>query len=229
MSLLGRLRGRSPKSPLYPLSPRTLDSRSTTSHNRNAPSRHADPLSTLAQPMIRGLPTEARIRGFRPEPPGIDYADTNEGTIMPRDPNDILAAELKKLAVKTTKKKTGAELVSWVAKKLPNDAFQVRFQTQADPESVLKAACAVLQEEGRIEDDVETSTDTANISGIVGSGFLGMNPALVTVHVMPADEYAADVIVAGVAKEGLIKQRGGEKAAKAIAARLTERLALNAD
>ena len=144
---------------------------------------------------------------------------------MPRDPNEILAAELKKLAVKTSKKKTGAELVSWVAKKLPNDAFQVRLHTQADPESVLKAACDVLREEGRIEEDVETSADAASISGIVGSGFLGMNPALVTVYVIPGDDEAADVIVAGVAKEGLIKQRGGEKAAKSIAARLTKRLA----
>jgi len=144
---------------------------------------------------------------------------------MAKDPNEILAAELKKLAVKTAKKETGAEAVSWVAKRLPNDAFQVRLRTQVDPESVLKAACAVLREEGRIEEDVETSPDTASISGIIGSGFLGLNPALVTVHVIPGDEDVVDVIVAGIAKEGLIKQRGGEKAAKAIADRLTERLA----
>ena len=144
---------------------------------------------------------------------------------MAKDPNEILAAELKKLAVKTAKKETGAEAVSWVAKRLPNDAFQVRLQTQVDPESVLKAASAVLREEGRIEEDVETSPDTASISGIIGSGFLGLNPALVTVHVIPGDEDVVDVIVAGIAKEGLIKQRGGEKAAKAIADRLTQRLA----
>ena len=133
--------------------------------------------------------------------------------------------EAKKLATKTTKKKTGAEVVSWVAKRLPNDAYQTQFQAQANPESVLRAACEVLQEEGRIEEDVETSSDAPSICGIIGSGFLGLNPALVTVHVIPQGEEVTDVIVTGVAKEGLIKQRGGEKAAKAIADRLTQRLA----
>ena len=90
---------------------------------------------------------------------------------------------------------------------------------------MLKAAHAVLQEEGRIEEDVHTSLDTASISGIVGSGFLGLNPALVSVHVIPRDDNGADVIVAGLAKEGLIKQHGGEKAARTIADRLAERLA----
>ena len=59
---------------------------------------------------------------------------------MTKDLNEILAAELKKLAVMATDKETGAGVVSWVAKKLPNDTSCVRFQTPADPESVLKSA-----------------------------------------------------------------------------------------
>jgi len=144
---------------------------------------------------------------------------------MRKDPNDILVAELKKLATEASGKEIGAGAVSWVARKMPNDAFQTSFSLPTDPEAVLTAAWSVLQEKGRIEEDVDTPVETANISGVVGSGFLGMNPAVVTVHVMPRDDGGTDVLVTGVAKEGMIKQRGGEKAAKAVADRIKEKVA----
>ena len=62
------------------------------------------------------------------------------------------------------------------------------------------------------------------VSAVVGSGFLGLNPALVTIEVIPLGNNDVKVTVVGRAKEGLIKQRGGEKAARRIAGRLQDRL-----
>ena len=142
---------------------------------------------------------------------------------MAKTPNEILAAELQKLATKATRKETGASVVGWVARKLPDDAFQTELQLSADAETALRTAYAVLQESGKIRDDVETPADVACISGVVGSGFLGLNPAVVTVQVISQDESVTDLVVTGVAKEGLIKQRAGEKAAKEIARKIVER------
>ncbi|NLS91662.1 MAG: hypothetical protein GXX96_05720 [Planctomycetaceae bacterium] len=141
---------------------------------------------------------------------------------MPKTTNEILAAELQKLATKTSGEETGASVVGWVAKKLPDDAFQTTFQTQADPETVLRAALAAIQEKGQVRDGVEAPVDIASVSGVIGSGFLGLNPAVVTVQVNSRDGNVTDVVVTGVAKEGLIKQHAGEKAAKAIARQLMD-------
>ncbi len=143
---------------------------------------------------------------------------------MSINPDEILANELQKLAVKATNEERAAGVVGWAARKLPNDAYQLQFRVKASPEDVLRAASTVLQEKGRIEESSDSSPEVASLSGVVGSGFLGLNPALVTVQVLPTAEQQTDVIVAGVAKEGLIKQRGGEKAAKAVADRLRQTL-----
>ncbi len=143
---------------------------------------------------------------------------------MPKSANEILAAELQKLAMKTARKETGASVVGWVASKLPDDAFQTQFQTQATPEAALRTAHAVLLESGQIREDMETPSDVASINGVIGSGFLSLNPAVVTVQVIQRDENLTDIVVTGVAKEGLIKQHAGEKAAKNIASQLTQRL-----
>jgi len=144
---------------------------------------------------------------------------------MPKTPNEILAAELKKLAAKAARQETGSSVVAWVAKKLPDDAFQTKLQLQVDPETALKVACNVLQEKGQLREDVETPPDVAAVGGVIGSGFLGLNPAIVTVQVIPQDEGGTEILVTGVAKEGLIKQHAAEKASKAIARQLTDRLA----
>lgn len=142
---------------------------------------------------------------------------------MTKTPNEILAAELQKLATKATGKETGASVVGWVAKRMPDDAFQTEVHLRVDAETALRAAYAVLQEKGQIREDVDAPADAVCISGVVGSGFLGLNPAVVTVQIVPRDENATDLVITGVAKEGLIKQHAGEKAAKAVAKSLMER------
>lgn len=143
---------------------------------------------------------------------------------MGKSSNEILAAELQKLAAKAAKDETGASVVGWVAKKLRDDTYQIQMQTPAAPEAALRTAHAVLQEKGQLREDVPSPCDIAALTAVVGSGFLGLNPALVTVQVTARADHLTDIQITGIAKEGLIKQHAGEKAAKLIATQLAERL-----
>lgn len=143
---------------------------------------------------------------------------------MPRTTDEVLAAELKKLAVRATKKEAGAGLVSWMAERLPTDAFRLELQVPADAEAALRTAFDVLQQEGTVRDDIALPSDSPTISAVVGSGFLRLNPAVVTVEVIPSGDGSSIVTIVGMAKEGLIKQHGGQKAAERIAEVLRRRL-----
>ena len=139
---------------------------------------------------------------------------------MSRTPDEILAQELGKLATRASEGEGGAGVVRWVARKLPTDAFSVVMHFDAGAEEVLRAATDLLRSEGKIRDHAGMPTDAPAVAAVIGSGFLGLNPALVTVEVMPEAENRVAVHVSGAAKEGLIKQHAGEKAARRIAERL---------
>ncbi|MFE5494598.1 hypothetical protein ACFQ7Z_32210 [Streptomyces virginiae] len=66
------------------------------------------------------------------------------------------------------------------------------------------------------------------VRALVGGGFGNMNPVLVTVTLTPTPTgtgpEATEVRVRGAAKEGLIKQRAGEKTARQVATLLTQHL-----
>jgi len=79
---------------------------------------------------------------------------------------------------------------------------------------------ATLRRLGTPRDDAETTENRATIRALLGSGFLNLNPALVTITVSRRDETTTEVTIRGVAKEGLIKQRAGQKAAERVAAAL---------
>ena len=143
---------------------------------------------------------------------------------MKRTPDDVLATELKRLAAKTAKTETGVGVVASVARKLPTDAFQLELQLQADAEAVLRTTFSVFQEEGDIRDDIVADTINPTVSAVVGSGFLRLNPAIVTVEVIPSGDKSTSVLIIGMAKEGLIKQHAGQKAAERIAKLLQSRI-----
>ncbi len=141
---------------------------------------------------------------------------------MSQTADEILARELGKLATRTSEGEAGAGVVRWAARKMPNDAFRVVMHFGAAAENVLRSAVDLLESAGRIQDHAATPSDAPAVAAVVGSGFLGLNPALVTVEVIPEKENRVSVAVSGVAKEGLIRQHAGEKAAKRIAGRLQE-------
>jgi hypothetical protein len=60
----------------------------------------------------------------------------------------------------------------------------------------------------------------AIVRGIVRAGIANLNPAVVTVTMMSTSDSGTSVQIRGAAKEGLIKQRAGQKAAERLAALL---------
>lgn len=144
---------------------------------------------------------------------------------MARKSEEILARELGKLAAQAGKDdigQVGERVVRWVARKLPNDAFTIPLQLPADANTVLRAAADLLDEEGELQEVATPDSAAPAVSAVVRSGFLGLNPAVVTIEVLAQGENQATVNVSGMAKEGLIKQHAGEKAARRIADRLKD-------
>jgi hypothetical protein len=64
---------------------------------------------------------------------------------------------------------------------------------------------------------VVAGTDRATFRVVTGGGALNMNPVAVTVEATRSGEHTTAVHVRAIAKEGLIKQRAGQKTAKRIA------------
>ena len=58
------------------------------------------------------------------------------------------------------------------------------------------------------------------VRGVIGAGFSDLNPTLVTISISKGEGYHTHVTIQGKAKEGLIKQHAGEKAAQRIAEQL---------
>jgi hypothetical protein len=95
------------------------------------------------------------------------------------------------------------------------DHFELELDLPEAPDAALRRAREVLSEEGDLRELGENASAPA-VSAVVPSGWLNMNPALVTVAVAP-QEQATRVRIGAYALEGLLKQRAARKAATRIA------------
>jgi hypothetical protein len=108
----------------------------------------------------------------------------------------------------------GGPGAGWVARLLPANVDERTLHLGSSSEETRKAVESVLKECGRLIP--ETVGDPGSVSAIIGSGRMRLNPALVTVSVIETPA-GAEVRIRGVAKEGLVKQRGGEQVAAEVA------------
>jgi len=67
---------------------------------------------------------------------------------------------------------------------------------------------------------VEAATDRVTLRVLTGGGALNMNPVVVTVDATRSGERTTTLHVRAIAKEGLIKQRAGQKVVERISALL---------
>lgn len=99
-----------------------------------------------------------------------------------------------------------------------SESRNIEVSVSPDAATVLSEVASLFENEGRIVRDSEAGTSPyPRISGVLGSGFLKMNPTLVHVEVVGVTEDACTLLVSGAAKEGLIKQRSAQKAVVRIA------------
>ena len=134
--------------------------------------------------------------------------------------DEILARELGKVGLLGGKIGGGAAGsvggslgASLATRFLPTEQYQQQVSVLRDVATALAKLAAFLANEGLIANDSEAGTSQyPKISGVLGSGFLNMNPTLVHVEVSGVDNDSCTLLVSGSTKEGLIKQRSAQQA-----------------
>ena len=103
------------------------------------------------------------------------------------------------------------------ARLLPADVHEIELVLVLPSDEALARARSVLFSLG---EPVDEFADTHELCTVVGSGSPNLNPAAVTLQLVATTPASTTLRVRGVAKEGLIRQRAGRKAAERVAARL---------
>jgi len=104
-----------------------------------------------------------------------------------------------------------------VSGRLRKSVLEVDLTLAMPPAAAAERARQVLGELGR-ELGVRDAGETADsqVVGIVGAGVGDLNPVVVTVTIRAAGQ-GSKLVVRGAAKEGLIRQHAGGKAARRVA------------
>jgi len=111
------------------------------------------------------------------------------------------------------------------ARRLRKDVLEVDLVVSMSPRQAAGRARQVIGQYGRVLSSEDPGDDSgAQVIGIMGSGAANLNPAVVTVTI-EASEWGSRLVIRGAAKEGLIKQRAGAKAAKRVAAAIAPEVA----
>lgn len=97
----------------------------------------------------------------------------------------------------------------WMARLMPVNAAE---QTVTVEIPAARVRDAILRLLGTALLPPPDSSPADPIRALVGSGRLNLNPALLTITIASPGESTTQVSVRGAAKEGLVKQRGGEQA-----------------
>jgi hypothetical protein len=108
----------------------------------------------------------------------------------------------------------------FAARLLPEDVHEMLLVLALPPDEALARARRVLASLGEPADKTRLADDKHELRAVVGAGALNLNPAVVTLQLLATTMESTTIRVRGVAKEGLIRQRAGRKAAERVAARL---------
>jgi hypothetical protein len=106
------------------------------------------------------------------------------------------------------------------AQLLPEDIHEIELVLELPPDDALALAGWVLESLGEPVDETRLADDKHELRAVVGSGALKLNPAVVTLQLVATTSTSTTIRIRGVAKEGLIPQRAGRKAAERVAAAL---------
>ncbi len=106
-------------------------------------------------------------------------------------------------------------LIAGVTRRLRTDAFEVTLELELSGARALEFLDNVVTQIGRVVARKGTESD-ASLQAVIGAGFFNMMPAVTVVRVTELDSSRSRVIISGISKEGLIKQRAAEGAVRRI-------------
>lgn len=135
------------------------------------------------------------------------------------DDEDLILAQALGAVGATGGGSGGRRGAAFAARRLKKNVHEVELSLGLSPSEAAARAADVLL---RLGTPVRTAgaeppAGARVVRALVGGGFGNMNPVLVTVTLTGAGPQATAVRVRGAAKEGLIKQRAGEKTARQVA------------
>jgi hypothetical protein len=129
--------------------------------------------------------------------------------------DDVIKEELGKLG--------GGELglsglgAQLVADRMPSNVYTVAFQVRATADAACEAIALGAANVGRVIGG-DPSRPRAAVRAVIRAGFWNLNPTVVEVEVSDAPEGQSRITLTGTAKEGLVKQRSGQKAVERLIA-----------
>ncbi|MZE79630.1 hypothetical protein GTY57_22380 [Streptomyces sp. SID5475] len=141
--------------------------------------------------------------------------------LVDRGEDEILTGEIAALG---TVVGASGRLTGRVAKRLKKNVHEIDLVIPLPFDDAVKRVADVLGGAGQAVEPVhvEPGGDRRTIRVVAGAGIGGMNPVVVTALVTRGGEHTSAVRLRAAAKEGLIKQRAGEKTAVRLAALLSE-------
>ncbi|MDX2388930.1 MULTISPECIES: hypothetical protein [unclassified Streptomyces] len=108
------------------------------------------------------------------------------------------------------------------ARYLRKDVHETVLTLELPADRAASHVAATLARVGRLLDAPGPDDSCGSVvRALVGGGFGGMNPVVVTVTLTPADPGTTTASVRGAAKEGLIKQHAGLKTTRLVTDLLT--------
>ncbi|MER6189533.1 hypothetical protein [Streptomyces cyaneofuscatus] len=139
---------------------------------------------------------------------------------MDQSEDKILAEELAALAAVGG---GNGSLTRLVAKLMRKNVHEIDLCIPLPFDDAVKRVVKVLGRAGRAVDPrhVDSGSNHETIRVVASGGTGGMNPVVVTAVVEKGGESSSKVKLRAVAKEGLVKQRAGEKTAARLAALLS--------
>ncbi len=110
--------------------------------------------------------------------------------------------------------KLGGSEASAAASKLPNNMLETTINVPGSIEALERSLGRYFADNGELIKS-EMVSGTHEVKGVIGSGHMNLNPAVVTVRL---EKFNGEIHVGitGSAKEGLVKQFAGEAAANRI-------------
>ncbi|MEU3252212.1 hypothetical protein [Streptomyces sp. NPDC006997] len=142
---------------------------------------------------------------------GVDFVEQYE--------DRILAEELAALGAVGG---GSGRLVRVVAKRMKKNVQEIELLVPLPFDEAVRRVFGVLSGAGRAVGSGAGDDGTEMLRVVAGGGAGGLNPVVVTVWVRQAGEGGSQVRLRAAAKEGLIRQRAGEKTAARLAALLGE-------
>ncbi|MGW0500449.1 hypothetical protein ACWD0Z_34960 [Streptomyces sp. NPDC003007] len=150
----------------------------------------------------------------------LNVFNVYEGSVDQSE-DQILAEELAALGASSG---GSGHVVRLVARLMRKNVHEIDLLVPLPFDDVLRRVTSVLGKAGHAVATVpvDSREDEETIRVVTGGGAGGLNPVVVTARVLKADEVSTEVWLRAAAKEGLIRQRAGEKTAVRFAALLSE-------